>query len=60
MTEKEFFLSMIRRVVAENSAGEELSNYYYKIGNNGIAILNANLEETCFYFDENGALILYE
>lgn len=60
MTEKEVFLNMLHRVVAEKAAGEEVSNYYCENDNNSVTILNASLEETFFYFDENGTLIFYE
>ena len=60
MTEKEAFLNMIHRVLAEKEvAGEELDNYCYE-NDNCVTIINANLEETFFYFDENGTLIFYE
>ena len=59
MTEKEIFLNMIRRVLTEKAVDEDLRKYYYE-DNNNVTVINANLEETIFYFDENGALIFYE
>jgi hypothetical protein len=58
MTEKEVFINMIHRVVA--GAGRELSDYYCENDDNSVTIINASLEKTLFYFDENGALIFYE
>lgn len=58
MTEKEVFLNMIHRAVAE--AGRESSYYYCENDNNSVTIINASLEKTLFYFDENGALVFYE
>lgn len=59
MTEKEIFHNMIRRVLTEKVADEESRNYYDE-DDNSITIINANLEATTFYFDENGALDFFE
>lgn len=59
MTEKENFRNMIRRVLTEKFADEDPRNYYDE-DYNTITIINANLEATTFYFDENGALDFFE
>ena len=60
MTEKEIFLGMVRRIWIEKGADEDLlRNYYYEDGNN-VIVINANYEETTFYFDKNGALTYYD
>lgn len=59
MTEKEIFHNMIHRVLTEKVANEDLRNYYDE-DDNSITIINASLEETIFYFDENGTLTFYE
>lgn len=59
MTEKEIFLNMIRRVLAENASGEELENFYHEDGDS-VTIINSDLKETIFYFDKNGCLSFYE
>lgn len=58
MTEKEIFLSMIRRVLA--GLPDEDKDNYYRENDYSVIIINANLEETTFYFDENGDLAFYE
>lgn len=57
MTEKEVFLSMVHRVAEEKA--EDLKNWYYEDGDS-VTIINANYEETTFYFDKNGALTFYD
>ena len=59
MTEKEIFLNMIHRVLTENVPKEDLKEFYYEDDNN-VVIINRNLEETIFYFDESGSLSFYE
>lgn len=59
MTDKEFFLKIIRDAVKEMCGMENETNFYRIETDGGITIINENNEETTFLFDDKGCLFHY-